>query len=338
MREGAERVLGSISHRLHPHQRSPIRMDVTLDEITLSQLLGLPDVEGFNWEPCTFTLHNLDGCAWPHMAAEPRPENAPLLSVTMDRPLIASPSGHEWVWYKNCVLPPLKIKCELPQLEDLSCLLSAVQVDVSSHAVYDVGLEGDTLRPLVHASCSFSSLSFKTTSYNLKGKPIHLFLTLLQREKSTGQLCVMGSMISPPITVAARKRQASEKARGNAPNANAQAVNGGDETGLLPFMPNLLEQKMEKVEKIGQQAASRRPIENTLEGLCAYLSATNIRNKCKHPLFLVLRFHECVALFYDSTKAPDPLQDDGAFYSMMEVRVYSIISTPHVRVDSVNNR
>lgn len=32
-----------------------------------------------------------------------------------------------------------------------------------------------------------------------------------------------------------------------------------------------------------------------MDGLRAYLSALNIRNKCKHPLFLVLRFDTCVS-------------------------------------------
>ena len=36
-----------------------------------------------------------------------------------------------------------------------------------------------------------------------------------------------------------------------------------------------------------------------MEGLRAYLSALNIRHKCRHPLFLVLRFNACVRLLYD---------------------------------------
>ena len=63
--------------------------------------------------------------------------------------------------------------------------------------------------------------------------------------------------------------------------------------------------------------SSRREIDDSLDGLRAYLSALNIRNKCKHPLFLVLRFDACVSLLYDSTRALNPLDDDDAFYSMM---------------------
>ena len=56
--------------------------------------------------------------------------------------------------------------------------MSAVTVDVLTHTAHDAGLEGGTLQPLVNGACSFSSLTFKTTSYNLKGKPIHPTLSL----------------------------------------------------------------------------------------------------------------------------------------------------------------
>eukprot|EP00316_Scyphosphaera_apsteinii_P010859 CAMPEP_0119329386 /NCGR_PEP_ID=MMETSP1333-20130426/75695_1 /TAXON_ID=418940 /ORGANISM="Scyphosphaera apsteinii, Strain RCC1455" /LENGTH=74 /DNA_ID=CAMNT_0007338491 /DNA_START=15 /DNA_END=236 /DNA_ORIENTATION=- len=55
-----------------------------------------------------------------------------------------------------------------------------------------------------------------------------------------------------------------------------------------------------------------------MAGLHAYLSAANIRNKCKHPLFLVLRFDACVGLFYDADSFGDPLPDDDeTFYTIM---------------------
>lgn len=74
-----------------------------------------------------------------------------------------------------------------------------------------------------------------------------------------------------------------------------------------------------QVEKLSE-SASRQQIDNSIEGLRAYLSALNIRNKCKHPLFLALRFDSCVRLFYDSHRVCNPLRDDEAFYHMMEVK------------------
>ena len=59
------------------------------------------------------------------------------------------------------------------------------------------------------------------------------------------------------------------------------------------------------------------PIDNTVDGLRAYLSALNIRNKCKHPLFLVLRFDACIGLLYDASAVQSPAEDEHAFYAMM---------------------
>jgi hypothetical protein len=72
-------------------------------------------------------------------------------------------------------------------------------------------------------------------------------------------------------------------------------------TAVLPFAPHLLEATLHKVGK-----DSAVPIENSLDGLRNYLSALNIRNKCKHPLFLALRFDSCIGLLYDSTSVRNP--------------------------------
>lgn len=37
-------------------------------------------------------------------------------------------------------------------------------------------------------------------------------------------------------------------------------------------------------------------------GLINYFSAPNIRNKIRHPLFLALKFRECVHLYYNPKK------------------------------------
>ncbi len=42
-------------------------------------------------------------------------------------------------------------------------------------------------------------------------------------------------------------------------------------------------------------------INNDVDGLCSYLTAPNIRNKIRHPLFLTLKFSSCVFLYYSGT-------------------------------------
>ena len=102
--------------------------------------------------------------------------------------------------------------------------MSAVTVDVLTHTAHEAGLEGGTLQPLVNGACSFSSLTFKTTSYNLKGKPIHLMASLLVREGE--RLCVGASLLSPPLLVDARKRQPKEDKSGK-----AESESGGQSKG-----------------------------------------------------------------------------------------------------------
>lgn len=41
-------------------------------------------------------------------------------------------------------------------------------------------------------------------------------------------------------------------------------------------------------------------IENDFESLFNYLTAPNIRHKVKHPLFLVIKFSQCVSLYYNT--------------------------------------
>ena len=77
--------------------------------------------------------------------------------------------------------------------------MSAVTVDVLTHTAHDAGLEGGTLQPLVNGACSFSSLTFKTTSYNLKGKPIHPTLSLTLTPQPTFNLSPHPNQASRPI-------------------------------------------------------------------------------------------------------------------------------------------
>mmetsp|Transcript_10861 Transcript_10861/g.35651 ORF Transcript_10861/g.35651 Transcript_10861/m.35651 type:complete len:289 (-) Transcript_10861:353-1219(-) len=92
---------------------------------------------------------------------------------------------------------------------------------------------------------------------------------------------------------------------------------GGGVAAHLPFAPDKLDRVLEKVDK----GLVRQPIDNSIDGLRNYLSAVNIRNKCKHPLFLALRFDACIGLLYDSSRAANPadLAADEPFERMMAV-------------------
>ena len=323
--------------------------------------------EGFTFAPCSYSLHPGLGEKW--VAATSSLGRGFSLHVTAEKLPAQFGANGTFRWHKNCVLPRLRIVAsggDAGALEGAAVLLSAVTVDVLTHTARSVGLEGVTLRPLVNHACSFSSLSFTTTSYNLPGRPsIHLMASLLclsavpptitladpANPHATGAGGAAGkrhviacSSISPALTVDARKRQAKSKGEGGSAvsggnggvtasagseNHEGTAAAEGGSTGgagatggaarppLLPFAPDLLERRLEKVGGKAGQEAARTHIDNSMEGLRAYLSALNIRHKCRHPLFLVLRFNACVRLLYDAAREANPAEDDDAFFRMM---------------------
>lgn len=308
---------------------------LTLETTPMQDLSTLLDSSAatFKWAPCSYTIISDAGQPWPSVQST--------LPMSLQVRMAKTPTreGDSFRWHKNCVLPRIHVKVDgaAPPPENAAVLLSAVSVDVLSHTAQSVGLEGECLRPLVNGACAFSSLAFKTTSYNLPGKPaLHLMATLVVRQPADGQLAVASSAaigpgtvggagsllsesgatrgelsvatsaISPGMTVDARKRQPKP---GAVPMPTGAAVamppdgRGGPPAEapttvapLLPFAPDLLERPLEKVNK----EASRLTIDNSIDGLRAYLSAINIRNKCKHPFFLVLRFDTCISLLYDT--------------------------------------
>ena len=267
-----------------------------------------PSYMPFRWEACSYSLHSESGELWPEESGLQRRPN---LSVQMQRapPLV---EGGTFRWHKNCVLPLLRVSVDelpAPFSEGAVVLLSAVTVDVLTNAARSIGLKGETLRPLVSGECHFASLAFTTTSYNLPGRPsVHLMASLMVRN-GTGRLRVVSSTLSPALTVDARKRQSVKQA------AAAEAPSPGQPlASVLPFAPEMLETKLSKVCK---DAAGPLPIDNSIDGLRAYLSALNIRNKCKHPLFFALRFDSCIGLLFDASVVRSPMEDDQAFYQML---------------------
>ncbi len=52
-------------------------------------------------------------------------------------------------------------------------------------------------------------------------------------------------------------------------------------------------------------AQNEEKITNDIYGLINYFSAPNIRNKIRHPLFLALKFSECVSIFVNPRKVAE---------------------------------
>ena len=316
---------------------SNMGMGFGLDDFIAADIDALLSPNGstdtFEWTSCSYALHSDEGHPWP---AAPKMVGCPTPLLMVQMAKTPPRVDGSFRWHKNCVLPRLQVSVQGVAIgESFAVLLSAVSVDVLTHTAQSVGLEGDCLRPIVNGTCTFSSLAFKTTSYNLPGRPpLHLMITLLTRQQPhmpagplmqgypSGTQMVVTSIISPAITVDARKRQPKganaivstlHPAPADEPSSHKDTAPEGQGASLLPFAPDMLERKLEKVGK----EAPRLAIGNSIDGLRAYLSALNIRNKCKHPLFLVLRFDACVGLLYDTSCETNPANDDDAFFLMM---------------------
>lgn len=162
--------------------------------------------------------------------------------------------------------------------------------NLRSFHLIDVGLIGSNKLKISENDCLFSSLRFLTTSYNHKESKFHLTVSLFQKDADSPPI-YLKSLISPPIFVDSRK----------------SARNSLDlkKKHLKPFIEKFpiesLRRFYAKKEKKNQQMIENK-IENNLRGLYDYLTAPNIRDKVKNPLFLTVIFPACVKLFYDRTK------------------------------------
>ena len=125
---------------------------------------------------------------------------------------------------------------------------------------------------------------------NSKEAKFHLLVSLLQKEPENPPLYIK-SLISPPIFVDSRK--------------SARNSNDLKQRHLKAFIEvfpieSLKKDYMKKDKKNSRIVES--PIENNLKGLYDYLTAPNIRDKVKNPLFLSIKFNNCVTLYYDREK------------------------------------
>ena len=145
----------------------------------------------FSWEPCSYRLHSAGGRTWKEASRHYRTPQVGRLRVHMAHEPGVSENGF-FCWHKHRVLPKLHVTLEdmhdASALEGAAVLLSAVVVDPLTLSARSVGLDGVCLRPLVNHACSYASLRFTTTSYELPGKPpMHLMATLLLRARDGEQ-------------------------------------------------------------------------------------------------------------------------------------------------------
>jgi hypothetical protein len=76
-----------------------------------------------------------------------------------------------------------------------------------------------------------------------------------------------------------------------------------------PFSTDQLEKEFIKREN-KSRTEQEIEIKNDPEGFYNYLTAPNIRHKVKHPIFLAIRFSNCISILYNQEKIAELLNSE----------------------------
>lgn len=142
-----------------------------------------------------------------------------------------------------------------------------------------------------NGKCVFSGLKFDSTSYNHEHSKFHLVITMYLTQNKFEFNQILESRISPPIFIDSRKsaRDISKQ--------KGQKI----QSYLDPFLPETLEKSFTKRDsKI--KFSNEEEISSNIDGLVNYFSAPNIRHKVKHPLFLAIKFYQCISLYINTNR------------------------------------
>jgi len=148
---------------------------------------------------------------------------------------------------------------------------------------------------LVDGKAVFQTLKFASTSYNNEGVKFHLLMCVYLQISEDTKPKILKAVISPPIFVDSRKSVRENDKM----SENKLALY------VEPFYPDNFTRKFVKKETKKKESIEEE-IQNSIDGLHSYLTAPNIRNKVKHPIFLCVRFSNCISLHFN----PDLIREE----------------------------
>eukprot|EP00743_Colponemidia_sp_Colp-15_P004672 GILK01005034.1.p1 GENE.GILK01005034.1~~GILK01005034.1.p1 ORF type:complete len:1080 (-),score=168.06 GILK01005034.1:199-3438(-) len=237
------------------------------------------------------------------------------LDITQDKAFLYG-DDKRWNWHKSWNLPTISAQLTirdratgqvLPHPPNLTVRLLTVKFGGPARdQLMEVGLKGNSTAYLVGGEHTWSGLKFSSTSYNHEGARFHVVVTVFAGTDN-GAPRTLISKISTGIFVDSRKL-ARESKRLKAQVAHMQ---------FTPFPPNLLDKPFSKKNKKIKGVDEEEPIDNSLTGLFRYFTAPNIRHKCRHPVFLAVRFSNAVLLLQNTSVYPFLPQDESTFQGMM---------------------
>ncbi|CAK58402.1 unnamed protein product (macronuclear) [Paramecium tetraurelia] len=205
-----------------------------------------------------------------------------------------------WSWHKSWNLPEfdyiLKVNMCFSLYQDAHIQVLASQGTLfaqvfvvkaleNSLSYRNLGIKGESKKEIIDLGANFRCLKFTTTSYNNNHKKFHLMIVLFYSSVK-GETMVLSSIISPEIFVDSRKYA----------RFHNFSVLQNSFTEIFPYQ--LIDSKIIKRETKNKILKIIK-IENSIIGFINYFTASNIRNKIKHPIFLALRFSSLIKLFVD---------------------------------------
>ncbi|CAD8144599.1 unnamed protein product [Paramecium pentaurelia] len=196
-----------------------------------------------------------------------------------------------WSWHKSWNLPEFDYIINDEQIQNLSQKGALfVQIFVAKalekpQQYKNLGIKGESKKQIIDFQANFRCLKFTTTSYNNYHKKFHLIIVLFYSSVN-GENMVLNSIISPEIFVDSRKYARFHNF--------SVLQNSFTELFHYQFFDSIIIKRETK-----NKTLKIIKIENSITGFINYFTASNIRNKIKHPIFLALRFSSLVKLFVD---------------------------------------
>ncbi|CAD8118651.1 unnamed protein product [Paramecium sonneborni] len=221
------------------------------------------------------------------------PKDLFTVSISQQKDFMSDPELG-WNWHKSWNLPEINYTINFKNndttIKDFKDGILEVQMFVIKKGLIanqyiSLGLRGNTKLALFEPSITFSGLKFGTTSYNNKYSKFNFIFVLSYSRKE--EVLILDSQISSDVFVDSRNRTGH----------NNRDIS--QEMFLDLFPPSIIDQIYYKREN-DKQNQKFNQIDKSLQGFINYYTSANIRNKIRHPLFMVMKFPKCVRLFFNS--------------------------------------
>lgn len=268
----------------------------------------------FSWEPCALRVKKGDSDGVGDFICQGVWPSDYEFRVELSRTLTWDLAKEEWRWHKTWRLPDLVVKANAAVLGmGVEVRVAIVCAGANGNELTDAGIvttskkRPDAALQLVDGTCRFTRLRLVGTSSTHGGRRFHILVSLVKEsERGDGPSKAIASLISTAFSVYSRKN-ADKKRKKEESRRPGEWSEGYD---FIPFDPSEFSRTFVKKTNDHHGHTSEEPIDNSWRGLLRYFQAPNIRFKCRHPLFLAIRFSNVLVILRDRFRWPDPSSED----------------------------